>query len=136
VTVTHLLTDIGNAALWASGAAIIIWVVQYSLLAPWWRSAIGITLIGLAFVDLAIYIPPLMALADPRDYAGFASTRWYLYLTVGIVVASAAFLITRIAAWERIRRHRDDGKFVLPAHMAARIAELEAQLAECQQRCP
>ena len=131
---THLLNDIGNAALWASGAAIIIWVVQYSLLAPWWRSAIGITLIGLALVDLAIYIPPLMALTDPADFTSFATTRWYLYLTVTIVVASAAFLVTRIAAWERIRRHRNDGKMVLPAHMAARIRELEAQLADCLER--
>jgi hypothetical protein len=136
VTVTHLLTDTGNAALWLSGAAIVIWVVQYSLLAAWWTSAIGVTLVGLALVDLAIFIPSLMALADPSDFAGFASTTWYLYLTVGIVIASAAFLVTRIVTWERIRRHRARGVPVLPAHMAARIKELEQELEECRARCP
>lgn len=135
MTVTHLLTDTGNAALWLSGAAIIIFVVQYTLLARWWTTAIGISIVGLALVDLAIYIPPLMALADPHDFANFAATRWYLFLTVGIVVASAGFLVTRIVTWERIRRRRKHGgELALPAHMADRIRELEAQLAECQQR--
>ena|SRR5215469_5429503 len=128
--------DIGDICLWISSAAIVVWIIQYSVLAAWWRSVIGITLVGFALVTLAIYIPSLMALADPHDMANFASSTWYRWLAIAIVFASAAFIITRIAAWDRIRRHRDDGKFVLPAHMAARIAELEAQLAECQQRCP
>lgn len=132
MTVTHLLNDTGNAALWLSGAAIVIWVIQYSLLAAWWTTAVGVTLVGLALVDLAIFIPPLMALADPADYAGFASTTWYLYLTVGIVVASAGFLVTRIVTWERIRRHRYHGHLMLPADLLIRIAELEAELEACR----
>ena len=136
MTVTHLVTDTGNAALWLSGAAICIWIVQYTFLAAWWRSAIGVTLVGLALVDLAIFIPSLMALADPQDFANFATTTWYLYLTVGIVIASAAFLVTRIVTWERIRRRRKAGEAVLPAHMAARIAELEQELEELRARCP
>jgi hypothetical protein len=134
VTVTHLLNDTGNAALWLSGASIVIWIVQYSLLAAWWRSAIGVTLIGLAVCMLAIYIPSLMALADPADYAGFASTTWYLYLTVGIVVASAGFQVTRIVTWERIRRRRYHGHLMLPADLITRIAELEAELEACRQQ--
>lgn len=135
MTVTHLLNDTGNTALWVAGAAIVIWIIQYSFLADWWKHAIGITLIGLALVDLAIYVPPLMALADPRDFAHFAATTWYLCLTVGIVVASAAFVITRIIVWERLRRERKrTGRPVLPVQMADRIAELEAQVAACKEQ--
>jgi hypothetical protein len=132
VTVTHLLNDTGNAALWLSGAAIVIWIIQYSLLAAWWRTAIGVTLVGLAVCVLGIYIPSLMALADPQDFAGFAATTWYLYLTVGIVAASAGFLVTRIVTWERIRRHRYHGHLMLPADLLIRIAELEAELEACR----
>jgi hypothetical protein len=135
VTVTRLLSDIGNAALWASGAAIMIWIVQYSLLAPWWRSMIGISLVGLALVDLCIFLPSLMALADPADYAKFAQTRWYLYLTVTIVIASAVFVCTRIVVWEKLRRERKrTGRPALPTQMHARIVELEQELAACREQ--
>src|SRR5215472_10626806 len=130
----RVATDVGNLCLWLSSVALAVWIIQYSVLAKWWTSVIGITLIGFALVDLAIYVPSLIALADPADMANFASTTWYHWLAICIVVSSAAFIITRITAWERIRRRRGDGRPVLPAHMAARIRELEQQLAECQER--
>ena len=130
----RIATDIGNLCLWLSSAAIVIWVVQYTALARWWTTAIGVTLIGLAVVVLAIYVPSLMALADPHDFARFASTTWYHWLAIVIVVASCGFLITRIVAWERIRRRRHT-QLVLPAHMAQRIAELEAENARLRDGC-
>jgi len=132
----RIAADIGDICLWLSSAAIAIWIIQYSVLASWWRHVIGVTLVGFALVTLAIYIPSLMALADPADFARFASTTWYQWLAIGIVFASAVFIITRIAAWERIRRHRHDGVMVLPAHMAARIRELEQENADLRARCP
>jgi hypothetical protein len=131
-----MLTDTGNAALWLATAAIVAWIIQYTWLTGGrsWRNTIGVTLIGEAFVILAIYVLALMSLADPADYARFAATIWYRWVATVIIFSSAAFIITRIAAWERIRRLRDAGEAVLPAHMAARIKELERQLAECQQR--
>ena len=132
---TRLLDDIGNFCLWVSSAMIVIWVIQYSLLAKWWRNFIGISIVGLALCLLAIYIPSLMALADPVDYANFATTRWYLWLTVGIVIATMAFLGTRIITWEVIRRRRDHGRRVLlPAELMRRITELEAENACLQRR--
>lgn len=122
----RIATDVGNLCIWLSSAAIVIWIIQYTILANWYRHVIGITLVGFALVTLAIYIPSLIALADPADMANFASTTWYRWLAICIVVASAGFIITRIAAWERIRRRRHEEP-VLPAHMAERIAELEAE---------
>jgi len=127
----RVATDVGNLCLWLSSIALAVWIVQYSILAKWWKHIIGITLIGFALVDLAIFIPSLMALADPADFARFANTNWYRILAVCILVASSAFILTRITAWERIRRHRDP---VLPTHLEERIAELEAENARLRER--
>lgn len=122
----RIATDVGNLCLWLSSVALVVWIIQYSVLAKWWKHIIGVTLVGFALVDLAIYVPSLMALADPAQFARFASTTWYHWLAIGIVTASAGFIITRITAWERIRRRRDTEP-VLPAHMSERIAELEEE---------
>lgn len=116
--------DEGNAALWLSSLAVVLWVVQYSILARWWRNPIGITIVGLATCLLVIYIPSLMALALPAQFAGFASTTWYQWLAVIIVNATAVFMIARIVTWERLRRHRRD---VFPQNAIERIEELEAE---------
>jgi hypothetical protein len=104
--VIHALTDIGNVCLWGSAVLIVAFVVQYTTLAAWWRSPIGITIVGLDLCILAIYIPSLLALADPGDFARFATTRWYTLLAVGIVVATFLFGATRIITWEYLRRKR------------------------------
>lgn len=127
---THLLADIGNVALWLSAVGIVAWIVQYSVLARWHRNPLGVSLVGMEIAMLAIYAPSLMALADPADYATFATTRWYLYLTVGIVVATAAFVVTRIAAFEWIRRQRGVGGLAANG----RVAELEAEVARLRER--
>jgi hypothetical protein len=124
-----LLSDFGDFCLWASSLLIVVWVVQYSVLARWWRHFIGITIVGLALCLLAIYIPNLLFLADPSDFGNFATTRWYQILAACIVGATTVFLATRIATWEFIRRQRQE---LLPSQMLARITELEAQLAECR----
>lgn len=129
----RLLADIGDFCLWASSAMIVIFVVQYSLLAKWWANFIGITIVGEALALLAIYIPSLMGLADPAAFAHFAQARWYLYLTVGIVVGTTLFLGTRIVTWEYVRRQRG-GSPLLPGDQAARIAELEAEVAGLRER--
>ncbi len=125
---TRLLADIGDFCLWASSVMVVIFVIQYSVLASWWRNFIGITIVGEALALLAIYVPSLMGLADPAEFAHFAATRWYLYLTVAIVVATTLFLGTRILTWEAIRRKRNDSKAaLLPSVMAERIDELETE---------
>lgn len=119
------LTDLGDFCLWGSSALLVIFTVQYSLLAKWWRNPIGITIVGLDVCLLAIYVPSLLALADPGGFAHFASARWYLYLTVGIVVATFLFVATRVVTWELIRRQRgaaaaelrqDEGSLYIPVN--------------------
>ena len=99
-------TDLGDVCIWASSVMIVIFVIQYSVLASWWRGAIGITIVGEALCLLAIYVPSLLALADPGDFAGFAQSTWYRLLAVGIVAATTVFMATRIITWELLRRRR------------------------------
>ena len=121
----RVLQDAGDACLWASSVMIVAWVIQYSVLAPWWDNPIGITIVGEALCLLAIFVPSLLALADPAAFATFAQQTWYTYLTIGVVAATAVFLGTRIVTWELIRRRR--GTAGLPNGMAARITELETE---------
>jgi hypothetical protein len=104
---TRVLNDIGDAALWISTIGILVWIVQYTVLAKWWKNAIGVTLVGEAIALFLIYLPNILALADPLKFASFAQTRWYLYLSVGIVTGTAVFIVTRIITWEHIRRQRE-----------------------------
>lgn len=127
------LLDEGDVMLWLSSAAIIFWVVQYSILAAWFKHLIGITIVGLAVCLLLVYIPSLMALADPAEFAKFASTRWYQWVAIVIVNSTAVFMLTRIWAWEAIRRKRATTP-LLPGDQAKRIAELEAEVAGLRQR--
>lgn len=127
------MLDEGDAALWWSSAVIVAWVVQYSVLAEWWRNLIGITIVGLAICLLLVYIPSLMALAWPEQFATFAQTVWYKWLAIVIVNATAVFMTTRIWAWEQVRRRRGVTP-LLPSDQAKRIAELETENAGLRQQ--
>lgn len=102
---TALISDVGNVFLWLASIFIVIWVVQYTILAPWWRDFVGVTMVGEALCLLAIFIPSLIQLADPHEV--FVGTRWYLYLSVFVVAFSCFFMGTRIVVWDRIRYSRN-----------------------------
>lgn len=106
MTLYHFLTDVGNFCLWGTAIALLIWIIQYSLMEDWWRNAIGIRLVGLAVCVIAIYIPSMMALADPRAFASFGSTLWYHWLVVGILVATFSFATLGVITWDRIHRQQ------------------------------
>lgn len=100
------LEDVGNVALFISFIGIAVWVIQYSMLAKWWKNFIGITLVGEAVAIFLIYLPSVMGLIDPARFEMFAQTRWYLWLSFFIVTGTATFIVTRIVTWEMIRRQR------------------------------
>lgn len=104
--VDHFLTDLGNFCLWGTAIALAVWIGQYWAMEDWWRNAIGIRLVGLAACVIVIYIPSMLALAWPSQFSGFASTTWYHFLAVGIVVATFVFALIGNITWEHIRRSR------------------------------
>ena len=112
------LDDIGDFLLWGSSALLAVFVIQYSVMADWWRNAIGITIAGEALCLLAIFVPSLLALADPAGFARFATQTWYLLLSVGVVFLTFAFTLTRVVTWERIRRQRPEDIQHEPAQAA------------------
>lgn len=100
------VTDIGNFCLWGSSALIVIFMIQYTALAKWWKNPIGVTIIGLDLCLLAIFVPSLLAQADPGGFAHFASARWYLFLSASVVTLTFLFVATRVITWEYLRRKR------------------------------
>lgn len=96
--------DIGNICLFGTVIVLIIWFIQYTILAKWYKNVIGVTLVGFAFVDVAIYLPSMFALADPKGFAHFATTNWYFWESFFVVLFSFSFAITRVVSWELIRR--------------------------------
>lgn len=135
--------DEGDAALWLASAAIVIWLIQYTMIVDWWRNSpgsrgtrfVGITIAGLAICLLLVYIPSLLALAWPAKFAGFAATTWYHVLALVIVNATVVFMLTRIATWEYLRRQRRRGvPSTLPRDLVKRVDELEAENAELRER--
>jgi hypothetical protein len=129
------LLDFGDAMEWITPIALLLWIAQYSVLAPWWSQFTGTWQVILALVIVAIYIPSLMAVADPAGYAHFAQAQWYQWLALCIVTASAVAAVGLIAKWESVRRLRKrTGRALLPAEMAARIRELDAEVASLRER--
>lgn len=102
----HFLTDVGNFCLWGTAIALIVWIIQYSVMDDWWRNAIGIRLVGLAACVIVIYIPSMLAGAYPSAFGHFASTLWYHWLAVGIVFSTFSFATLGVITWDRIRRQR------------------------------
>jgi|SRR5262250_1156449 len=126
--------DIGNLCLWITAIAIVTWIIQYTWLTRGrnFRNIIGVSLVGFAVVTLAIYVLAILSLADPSDYSRFAGTHAYRWLATVILFSSSVFIITRIVAWEQMRRRGHATR----SRAAARIAELEAENQLLRERCP
>jgi len=129
------LLDLGNTFEWVTPVALLFWIAQYTVLAPWWSQFTGTWQVVLALVITAIYIPSLMSLADPAGFATFAQTNWYHWTALFIVTFSAAAGMGLIVKWELVRRERKrTGRALLPAEMARRITVLETENAALRQR--
>lgn len=103
----HLFTDIGNAALWGSSVLCAVFLIQYWLMEPsFWRNPVGGSIWGLTLMMLVIFAPSDLALADPA-FTGFGASVWYRWLAIVTVILVFVFMLTRVIAWEYVRRIRN-----------------------------
>lgn len=102
----RLVSDIGDAAQWILIVLIPIFVIQYSLLARWWRNPFGRTIVLLDLCLLGVLGPSVYVLADPRSGAAFLTSDGYIYLEVVVLVIAMLIVSSRIWLWERLRRTR------------------------------
>jgi hypothetical protein len=116
----HVFTDIGNAALWGASVLCLVFLAQYAVMEPtFWRNPVGGSIWGLTLMMLVIFIPSDLALADPA-FTGFGASVWYRWLAIFTVILVFAFMLTRVVAWEHVRRR------------AARIRRENAQQPESE----
>lgn len=102
MTQDQLIIFLFRADLIADIAAVILFTVVYSVLAPWWKNPIGRTLVALdILVGLAV-LPSVFALFF---HFSRLSSRLAAWFDVAIFAAIAVLLLLRIPLW--IRLHRD-----------------------------
>jgi len=93
-----LLSDAGNVAIWLAAITVLIFLIRYTTLAPWWDNVVGITIVALDVALELVFIPACILLADP-ELSFFRSTGWQW------VEVLAVYAISVIAVWRTITWH-------------------------------
>jgi hypothetical protein len=102
----RIIKDIGDVAQWGIVFLIPLFIVQYSLLAKWWKNAVGRTIVLLDVCLLAALVPSIFLMIDPDEARRYFTTHVDDYVGTAIVVVVFGVVLTRIWMWERIRRRR------------------------------
>lgn len=98
--------DYGNGVEWYSMAALIVFLVSYTIYTPWWKHPVGWVVNIFALSLTAIIGPSLIALSDPSGFANFAATRWYQVLETFNLTFIAASATTGILVWRSLHKQR------------------------------
>jgi hypothetical protein len=109
VTQARLLADLTNDVVMAAFAASVLFIAVYTVLAPWWRSQIGRSLIvldtGLALVLAPSVLHRLLGVTITESLP-FA---WYYLASLALVAGSTlwrTWIVARVQ-WQARRRPRD-----------------------------
>lgn len=84
----------------AATVAILLWIVQYTLSAPWWRDQVGWTIVLKDVFLLAILVPSCIAILWPS----VVSVKDLAYIEAVMLPAITLAMIIRMAIWFRIRK--------------------------------
>lgn len=101
---TRVLLDIGDTGEYVATIACILFLINYSLLAPWWRNFVGRSIVLLDLGVLGITVPGCLQLMFPHHWDAFWSSDWYIALDVFIVWMIAAVAITRIWGFRNVTK--------------------------------
>jgi len=101
----HVFTDMGNVAIWGSTVLLVFFLAQYSRMDPWWSNPVGRLIVALAVIPVVIFIPSLIALADPA-FTGFGTSLWYRWVAIWTVIFTFVTALAIVVTWERARRAR------------------------------
>lgn len=110
----HFWTDVGNVCIWGTAIVLFLALILYTAIDHWgWaKNWAGRVIVGLAATIIVIYVPSLIALADPA-FTGFGTKQWYQWTAIGTVIFSfviaVAFVATLLYVWRLRRRIRDNG---------------------------
>lgn len=103
--ILRLFTDIGTVCIWGTAVLLVAALAMYTAMERWgWaRNWVGRIIVGLATAIVVIYIPSLIALADPA-FTGFGAKIWYRWVAIGTVIFTFAISAAMVATLEYVRR--------------------------------
>jgi hypothetical protein len=101
----HLIVLLFRVMLIVDETVIIAFIVQYTVLAPWWKNAIGRTIVIKDMLLALAFVPSLLSLFINFSRLTSRVAAWLdLAMFAGIAVAMA----WRIVVWNRIQRQKAD----------------------------
>lgn len=100
----HFLSDLGNVAIWAGAIVPVLFFIQYTILAPWWKTPVGRSIVALDFCLFIVLGFSAATLVNP--FWSFWQTitfKWIVTLAICGVPLIAGY---RMLVWEKMRRRR------------------------------
>ena len=82
-------------------ASIIAFVVQYTILAPWWRNPIGRTLVTKDVLLIALFTPSILSVFIHFNRLTSIIAAWVTVALLGLVTP---VMIWRMAVWYRMHK--------------------------------
>lgn len=104
----HFAFDLGNTAQWILGIGLGVWIIEYTMFAPWWRNWLGRSFVGVVIAFIAVLWPSMYQLADPNSH--FLGSTGYDYLEIANVTFAALIVIGLIWQFWVVHRRGQDNK--------------------------
>lgn len=86
--------------------SILVFIAQYTRLAPWWREPVGRTIVIKDFLLVLVFIPTILSLFFELNRVTSHLVAWLDIALIGLVTP---VMLWRTWIWERIHR-RGDGE--------------------------
>lgn len=96
----HTVAIASDIAIWFATIAVLIFLIRYTTLAPWWDNVVGITIVALDVALELVFIPSCLLLADP--HLSFFRTFWWQWVDILAIFAIAGIALWRTIAWHII----------------------------------
>lgn len=106
MTAEHVLSDASNIAIWLAAITVLIFLIRYTTLAPWWDNIVGSTIVILDICLELVFIPTCALLADPN--LAFFRTIWWRGIEVLAIFVISGVAISRTIAWHIIGKRRQE----------------------------
>ena len=90
-----------KVALIAGFCSLAVWIALYSVLAKWWTNPIGRTLVRLAALTAALYVPTTLSLFW---HLNRADSRFVGWIDAGLIALVTPEMLWRSVVWWRLHK--------------------------------
>jgi hypothetical protein len=108
-----LIRAIGTVLVWVSTVEAVGFVVLYHMVAPWWRTSVGRSVMGLLSVIAVILLLSGIRMALGGDTLVFAWIRLVVFAGLPVVIAQRTLLLIRLQLHTR-RAEQEDNEHATP----------------------